>query len=137
MPGKVNPVIPEAVNQVCFRVIGSDVTVTFAAESGQLQLNAMEPLILYSLHESARLLTNAIGMLDEKCIRGIRVNADRCAHNLAESTALAVNLVPIIGYERAASIAKNTIRQNRSFLEMLEEVDPELLKYLTGNENQA
>ncbi|WP_288960831.1 aspartate ammonia-lyase [uncultured Sulfitobacter sp.] len=106
MPGKVNPVIPEAVNQVAYEVIGRDVTVTMAAEAGQLQLNAMEPVIFYSILNSTRLLTRAAKMLNEKCVVGIEADERRCAELLNKSLALAASLVPVIGYEKATFAAK-------------------------------
>src|SRR5690606_9859974 len=78
MPGKVNPVIPEAVNQVAFEVVGNDLAVTMAAEAGQLQLNVMEPLIAYKMFDSMRLLQRAMDMLREHCVVGITANAERC-----------------------------------------------------------
>jgi aspartate ammonia-lyase len=106
MPGKVNPVIPEAVNAACFRVFGLDLTVTFAAEAGQLQLNPFEPVIFWSIHESVHLLANAMDMLAVNCVAGIAADPARCHANLAQSTALATELVPLIGYARAARVAK-------------------------------
>ncbi|MNS33718.1 Aspartate ammonia-lyase [compost metagenome] len=105
MPGKVNPVIPEAINSIAFRVFGCDATVTFAAEAGQLQLNAFEPVIIWSLHEAASLLTRGADILREYCVDGIVADPSRCVRNLAQSTALAAELVPHIGYGRAAEIA--------------------------------
>ncbi|UTW44438.1 aspartate ammonia-lyase [bacterium SCSIO 12696] len=136
MPGKVNPVIPEVVNQVCFRVFGMDTAITFAAEAGQLQLNAMEPLILYSIHESCSLLLNAMATLKDNCIAGIEANEARCLKNLQNSTALAVNLVSVIGYERAASIAKQAQATEQAFVEYLKDNHPELLGFV-DNANPA
>lgn len=109
MPGKVNPVIPELMNQVCFQVIGNDLAVTFAAEAGQLQLNAMEPLIVFNLLMSQKLLTKATATLTERCINGVAANRDHCRHHLDRSTGLVTALVPIIGYERAALLAKKAL----------------------------
>jgi aspartate ammonia-lyase len=106
MPGKMNPVIPEVVNQVAFYVIGQDMTVTFAAEAGQLQLNAFEPVIAFSLLQSIKLLANAIATLERRCVVGIRADEAVCARNLMSGTALVTALVPVIGYERAAVMAK-------------------------------
>jgi aspartate ammonia-lyase len=105
MPGKVNPVIPEAMNAVAFRVFGLDLTVTFAAEAGQLQLNAFEPIICWSIHEAATLLTRGMDMLRDHCVVGIAADEERCRSNLRRSTALATELVPLIGYARAAAVA--------------------------------
>ncbi len=99
MPGKVNPVIPEVVNQAAFRVIGSDLTITLAAEASQLQLNAMEPVIIQSLLENIRLLVNAMHTLQINCIEGIAANADICQRHLMSRTALATALVPLLGYD--------------------------------------
>jgi len=106
MPGKVNPVIPEAVNAAAFRVYGLDLTVAMAAQGGQLQLNAFEPVIFWSIHEAVHLLANAMDMLASECIAGIAADAVRCRENLARSTALTTALVPLIGYARAAAVAK-------------------------------
>ncbi|EBA07863.1 aspartate ammonia-lyase [Sagittula stellata] len=117
MPGKVNPVIPEAVNQVAYEVIGRDVTVTMAAEAGQLQLNAMEPVMVYSILQSTRLLTRAVRMLDEKCVAGIEADRGRCAELLDKSMAMAASLVPVIGYDKAARAAKLALAQGISLRE--------------------
>jgi aspartate ammonia-lyase len=107
MPGKVNPVIPEAINCLAFRVFGCDAAVTFAAEAGQLQLNAFEPVIIWSLHEAATLLTRGADALRLHCVDGIVADSVRCGRNLAQSTALAAELVPHLGYARAAEIAQH------------------------------
>lgn len=125
MPGKVNPVIPEAMNAIAFRVIGLDLTVTFAAEAGQLQLNAFEPLICWSLHESATLLTRGMDMLRHKCVEGIEARPDRCRTNLDRSTARAAELVPLIGYARAAAVARHAQR-NGNLPDAVEELEPSL-----------
>jgi aspartate ammonia-lyase len=119
MPGKVNPVIPEAVNQVAFQVIGADVTVTLAAEAGQLQLNVMEPVIAYSMLQSISLMTNATRVLREKCIVGITANPERCREHLEASTAVVTALTPLIGYERASDIAKAALKSGQGILEVL------------------
>ena len=106
MPGKVNPVIPEVVNQVCFQVIGNDVTITFAAEAGQLQLNAMEPVILHKLMESMGTLTQAIHVLTTRCINDTKADEVRCQILLGNSLIRATELAPIIGYEAASKLAK-------------------------------
>jgi aspartate ammonia-lyase len=85
MPGKVNPVIPEAVNQTAFQVIGNDLAVHMAAEAGQLQLNAFEPVIIYNILSSLRMMTNAATMLTERCIRGIKANTDHCGNLVRDS----------------------------------------------------
>lgn len=119
MPGKVNPVIPELMNQVCFQVIGNDLSITFAAEAGQLQLNAMEPLIVFNVLMSQKLLSRATATLTERCISGITADKDRCRQHLDRSTGLVTALVPIIGYEQAALLAKKALATGRSVREML------------------
>ena len=106
MPGKVNPVIPEAVNQVAYQIIGNDLTVTIAAEAGQLQLNAMQPVIICNVLQSMRMLTSAITVLTERCVSGIEADRARCYELLNASLALATALVPRIGYDQAALVAK-------------------------------
>lgn len=129
MPGKVNPVIPEAMNAIAFRVIGLDLTVTFAAEAGQLQLNAFEPVICWSLHEGATLLIRGMDMLGETCVRGIEAHHERCWANLEGSTGLAIELVPLIGYTRAAAVAAYAQR-NGNLVEAIEALEPELAGYV-------
>jgi len=119
MPGKVNPVIPELMNQVCFQVIGNDLAVTFAAEAGQLQLNAMEPLIVFNILMSQKLLTNGVRTLTERCIIGIEANKDRCRLHLDRSTGLITALVPLIGYERATLVAKRVLESGLSVSDVL------------------
>jgi aspartate ammonia-lyase len=109
MPGKVNPVIPEVMNQVAFEVIGNDVTVTMASEAGQLQLNAFEPIMGWSLYKSIRHLSNACITLQANCVAGIVANEDLLARRVRESVTLVTALNPIIGYEKAALIAKTAI----------------------------
>lgn len=105
MPGKVNPVIPEAFNQIAFEVFGNDVTVTFAAEAGQLQLNAFEPIIGYSLFRSIKHLTNGCSMLGNLCVKGIEANPEKMRVLVERSTALATALNPVFGYKVATSVA--------------------------------
>src|SRR5882762_3079877 len=109
MPGKVNPVIPEVVNQIAFEVIGNDMTVTFAAEAGQLQLNAFEPIIAHSLFEGIQHLTAGCRTLNERCVKGITANVERARRLLDESTALVTALTPILGYARSAEIARDAL----------------------------
>ena len=110
MPGKVNPVIPEVVNQIAFEVIGNDMTVTMAAEAGQLQLNAFEPIIAHSLFEGIQHLTAGCRTLNERCVRGITANVERARRLLDESTALVTALNPHIGYSRSSEIAQEALR---------------------------
>jgi aspartate ammonia-lyase len=109
MPGKVNPVIPEVVNQVCFDVIGGDVTVTMAAEAGQLQLNVFEPVIAYRLLRSIETLKNGCAVLRERCVVGITPNPARMRHFVEHSIGIVTALVPVIGYEHATSVAKEAL----------------------------
>src|SRR5690242_8182354 len=106
MPGKVNPVIPEVVNQIAFEVIGNDVTVTFAAEAGQLQLNAFEPIIAHSLFKSLNHLRQACLTLADRCVRGMTANRERMRRMVEESIGLVTALNPYIGYENASMIAR-------------------------------
>jgi aspartate ammonia-lyase len=114
MPGKVNPVIPEVVNQTCFYVIGQDLTVTMAAEAGQLQLNVMEPVIAFAMFTSLDYLSNAIQTLIDKCIIGITANTDHCYNMVMNSIGIVTQLNPILGYEVSASIAGEALKMNKS-----------------------
>ena len=120
MPGKVNPVIPEMVNQVCFQVIGNDLAVTMAAEGGQLQLNAFEPLIAYNLLSSVELLRNAADIFTERCVSGMEPRPDACSRHMEASVGAATALVPVLGYERAARIAKEALASGRTVRELAE-----------------
>ena len=119
MPGKVNPVIPEVVNQVCFKVIGNDTTVSFAAEAGQLQLNVMEPVITESLFESLIWLKNAIETLTEECVLGITVNKERCLEMVKNSIGIVTALNPYIGYKTSTKVAKEALDTNRSVYDIV------------------
>jgi aspartate ammonia-lyase len=119
MPGKVNPVIPEVVNQVAFEVIGNDVTVTFAAESGQLQLNAFEPIIAHSLFASLDHLAAAATVLADKCIDGITANRDMLRARVADSIGLVTALSPEIGYENATDVAQEALVSGRGVVEIV------------------
>lgn len=112
MPGKVNPVIPEVVNQVCFKVIGNDLTVTFAAEAGQLQLNVMEPVICQAIMESIVFLERALDTLREKCIVGITANKEVCLNMVKNSIGIVTALNPYIGYKNSTKIAKEADRKS-------------------------
>lgn len=119
MPGKVNPVIPEAMNQTAFQIMGTDMTVTMAAEAGQLQLNAMEPLIIYNLLNNARMLEKSIRMLDELCIQGITANEARCAQHVENSIGVVTALVPHIGYDNASRIAGRALLSGLGVAELV------------------
>ncbi|HYU27571.1 MAG TPA: aspartate ammonia-lyase [Gemmatimonadales bacterium] len=112
MPGKVNPSIPEMVNQVCFQVIGNDVTVSTAAEAGQLELNVMMPVIAHNILMSMMILSNATRVLAERCVEGIAADAAQSAHWLERSPALVTALAPKIGYAEAAKLAKEAVAKN-------------------------
>jgi len=118
MPGKVNPVIPEVMNQICFQVIGNDVTISMAAEAGQLELNVMEPVILFNLHRNIDLLTNGCKTLARKCVNGITANRDVCRFYVENSIGLVTALNPIIGYEKSATIAKEALATGRAITEL-------------------
>jgi aspartate ammonia-lyase len=119
MPGKVNPVIPEVVNQVAFEVIGNDVTVSFAAEAGQLQLNAFEPIIAHSLFKSIGHLARGCDVLRERCVAGITANRERMARMVESSIGLATALNPHIGYEAASEVAHAALETGRSVYELV------------------
>ncbi|MFD2889487.1 aspartate ammonia-lyase [Chitinophaga cymbidii] len=114
MPGKVNPVIPEVVNQTAFYVIGADLTLTMAAEAGQLQLNVMEPVISFSLFTSITYMTNACNTLREKCVTGITANASRTQDMVMQSIGIVTQLNPILGYEKSAAIAREALETGKS-----------------------
>lgn len=114
MPGKVNPVIPEVVNQIAFKVIGNDLTVTLAAEAGQLELNVMEPIIVYSIHESIELLRNGMRTLREECVEGITANVEHCRNLVHNSIGLVTALNPYIGYENSTAVAKEALETGKS-----------------------
>ena len=111
MPGKINPSIPEMVNQVCFQVIGCDTTVAISAEHGQLELNVMMPVIAHNVLLSMQILTNAAATLAERCVKGIEAHEDMCAYWVERSAALATALMPHIGYAKAADISKQSVKE--------------------------
>jgi aspartate ammonia-lyase len=119
MPGKVNPVIPEVVNQVAFSIIGADATVTAAAEGGQLQLNAFEPIIVHSLHESITHLTAACHTLAERCVSGITANVERLRSTVEQSIGLVTALNPYLGYAQATAIAQEALASGRGVAELV------------------
>ena len=140
MPGKVNPVIPEVVNQVAFEVIGNDVTVTMAAEAGQLQLNAFEPIILHSLSESITHLRAACRVLADRCVDGITANPDVTRGYVENSIGLVTALNPSIGYAAATEIAKEALATGRGVAELVLErklIPAERLEELLRPENLA
>lgn len=119
MPGKVNPVIPEVVNQVCFKIIGNELTVSLAAEAGQLQLNVMEPIIALTLFDSIEILTNAIDTLRIECVDGITANIDHLRNEVYNSIGIVTALNPIIGYKNSTKIAKQALEENRSVYDLI------------------
>lgn len=135
MPGKVNPVIPEVVNQIAFKVIGNDLTVTMAAEAGQLELNVMEPIIAQSIFESIEMLKNGMSTLLYRCVEGITANKEHCRQQVVNSIGLVTALNPVLGYEICTQLAKEALEMNRGVYELViekkllskEELD-ELLK---------
>jgi aspartate ammonia-lyase len=121
MPGKVNPVIPEVVNQVAFEVIGNDVTISFAAEHGQLQLNAFAPIITHRLFESVQHLRAAVVALASRCVDGITADRERLRRAVERSIGLATALTPSIGYERATQLAREALTSDRGVYELVQE----------------
>jgi fumarate hydratase class II len=121
MPGKVNPVIPESLVQVCAQVIGNDSTITLAGLSGNFELNVMMPLIAYNLLQSIHLLANAVNHFSKRCIQGLKADRKRCEEMVEKSLALATALTPKIGYEKAARIAKKAYVQDKTIRQVVEE----------------
>ena len=119
MPGKVNPVIPEVVNQVAYRVIGNDLVVTLAAEAGQLQLNVMEPVIAASILESLKILSNAVVTLRHNCIEGIEANVEQCRAFVENSVGLVTALVPVLGYGPSTEVAAEALASGKSLADVL------------------
>jgi aspartate ammonia-lyase len=119
MPGKVNPVIPEVVNQIAFKVMGNDLTVSMAAEAGQLELNVMEPVIVQSLFESMEMLINGMETLRSRCIIGITANKEHCREMVMNSIGLVTALNPFIGYEASTMVAKEALEKNRSVYDLV------------------
>uniref|UniRef100_A6VWK0 Fumarate lyase n=1 Tax=Marinomonas sp. (strain MWYL1) TaxID=400668 RepID=A6VWK0_MARMS len=119
MPGKINPVIPEAVSQVAYQVIGNDMAITMAAEAGQLQLNAMEPLIAYNVLESMHMLKQAMDMLTTRCVIGITANKEHCQQLVDQSIGVITAVVPYIGYDNASRIAKTALATGRGVLDLI------------------
>jgi len=114
MPGKVNPVIPEVVNQVAFNIIGNDMTITMAAEAGQLELNAFEPIIFYCMFQSIDTLAYAVQTLVDNCITGITANEERCRDLVENSVGIITAISPHVGYQKAADIAKKALKTGES-----------------------
>lgn len=119
MPGKVNPVIPEVMNQVCYRVIGNDMTIALASDNGQLELNVMEPVIAYCLFESIHMLTKGLDTLRTHCINGIEANVEHCRKMVENSIGIVTMLNPIIGYKESTKIAKEASETGRGVYELV------------------
>ncbi|MEY8762415.1 MULTISPECIES: aspartate ammonia-lyase [Clostridium] len=119
MPGKVNPVIPEVVNQIAFNIIGNDITITMAAEAGQLELNAFEPIIFYNLFESIDTLTNGVDTLVNNCVLGITANKERCKQLVDNSVGIITALCPHVGYKKSAEIAKTALKTGRPIRKLI------------------
>ena len=119
MPGKVNPVIPEVVNQIAFKVIGNDLTVSLGAEAGQLELNVMEPVIAQSIFESIEMLKNGITVLVDKCIDGITANEEHIRNMVLNSIGLVTALNPVLGYETSTQLAKEALEQGKGVYELV------------------
>jgi aspartate ammonia-lyase len=119
MPGKVNPVIAEMLNMVCFQVIGCDTTILMAAQAGQLELNVMMPVVAYNLLHEIEILTNAVNVFNRLCIAKMTANPDRCQEYAEKSMSIVTALNPIIGYSKAAEIAKEYLKSNKSMKELI------------------
>ena len=119
MPGKVNPVIPEVVNQVAFKVIGNDMTITMAAEGGQLELNAFEPVVFYCMFESIDILASAVQTFVDNCVTGITANEARCQELVDHSVGVVTALCPYLGYKKSAELAKKALQSNKSIRDLL------------------
>lgn len=119
MPGKVNPVIPEVVNQVAFNIIGNDVTITMAAEAGQLELNAFEPIVFYCMFQSIDTLSYAVETFVDNCVLGITANETRCRYLVENSVGIITAICPYVGYQKAADIAKKAIKTGESVRDLI------------------
>jgi len=119
MPGKVNPVIPEVVNQIAFKVIGNALTVNLAVEAGQLELNVMEPIMVYCLFQNIEMLKNGMNTLNHKCITGITANESVCKAYVYNSIGLVTALNPFIGYEASTQIAKEALETGKGVYELV------------------
>jgi len=119
MPGKVNPVIPEVVNQIAYKVVGNDLTVTLAAEAGQLEVNAMVPIIAQSVLESVEMLKKGMIALKSRCVDGITANKERCREMVEKNIGLVTALIPDLGYEICAELAKEALMRNMGIRELV------------------
>ncbi|MDO8142297.1 MAG: aspartate ammonia-lyase [Candidatus Brocadiales bacterium] len=121
MPGKVNPVIPEMLNMVCFSVVGNDASITLAAQAGQFELNVMMPVIQYKLLDSVLILTNAVKVFNEKCICGISVNTAKCQDYAMRRLGIVTVLNPVIGYSKASEVVKESVKTGKSVKEIIQQ----------------
>lgn len=119
MPGKVNPVIPETVDQVCYQVIGNDLAISLAVENGQFELNVMEPVMAYNLFNSLTILTNVVNTFNHKCVKGIQANEERCREMIEKSVGIVTALLPHIGYEQSSLIAKEALKTGTPVKELI------------------
>jgi aspartate ammonia-lyase len=119
MPGKVNPVVPEVVSQICFQIIGNDVTISMAAEASELELNMAEPIIAFNLFFGLTLLRNAAIVLASRCVNGIEPNRERCLEFVQNSIGLVTALNPVLGYEKSAAIAKEALKTGGSVYDLV------------------
>ena len=124
MPGKVNPVMPEVMKEISFQIMGNDLTITMATQSGQLELNAFYPIVIHNLYESLVILTNGVETFIENCVKGIEANEKRCNNLVDGSIGIVTALAPILGYEKSAAIAKKALKTGKYVKEIvLEECD--------------
>ncbi len=114
MPGKVNPVMAECLNMVCFQVMGHDATVAMAAQAGQMELNVMMPVLAYNLNQEITIFTNMLNAFEEKCVSGVKADEERCRGYADQSTQVATALNPVIGYERAAEVVKSALKERKT-----------------------
>jgi aspartate ammonia-lyase len=121
MPGKVNPVMPELMNQICYKIIGNDATVTVASRDGLLQLNAYEPVVAVAIFESQALLYKTMPLFSKNCIEGITVNSDIQKHYMERSVGIVTALNPVLGYEKTTELAKEALETNKGILELIRE----------------
>ncbi len=118
MPGKINPVIPEMVNQICYQIIGYDMTISMAAEASELEFNMAEPILIYDLLHGLMILKNACIVLTNRCVVGIKANRDRCRQCVENSIGLITALNPVLGYEKSVAVAKEALESGRSVYEL-------------------
>jgi aspartate ammonia-lyase len=119
MPGKVNPVIPEVLNQTCYQVIGNDLAVTLGVENGQFELNVMEPVMAFNIFNSITYLTNAVDTFNRLCVQGVKAKEEQCEKWLEGSVGIVTALLPHIGYERSSMVAKEAYKTGRPVRELL------------------